>query len=120
MTRADFIVLLLALLLLPVSYSYFWSSSHVAGSAVQVMKGAKVIEQHSLARDKQIRVPGLLGNSVLEIQNGRIRFIDSPCTGKYCIHTGWIKQVGDFAACLPNQISVHIIGKASRFDAINF
>ena len=120
MTRADYIVVTLALLLLPLSYVHFWHSSHVAGNAVQIMKGATVIEQHSLATNKRLSVPGLLGNSILEIHDGRIRFIDSPCTGKVCIHTGWVKQVGDFAACLPNQISVHIIGNASRFDAINF
>lgn len=47
---------------------------------------------------------------VFEAENGRIRFIESSCPDKTCVHTGWISSVGDTAACLPNKVLIKIIG----------
>jgi hypothetical protein len=54
------------------------------------------------------------------VHDGRIRFVASPCTGKQCIHSGWLDNDGEFAACLPNLISITITGRNPRFDSINF
>lgn len=47
---------------------------------------------------------------VLEAENGRVKFIESSCPDKTCIHTGWIGGVGDIAVCLPNKVLVKIVG----------
>lgn len=45
---------------------------------------------------------------------GAIRFLESDCPDKVCIKTGELHQVGEFAACLPNNIIVKIVPKDER------
>ncbi len=42
----------------------------------------------------------------LEVENGAIRFVDSPCPDHLCENYGWLSQTGDFAACMPALVSV--------------
>jgi hypothetical protein len=34
--------------------------------------------------------------------------------------TGWLREDGQMAACLPNGVTVQIVGRDNRFDAVNF
>jgi len=49
-----------------------------------------------------------------------VRFVQSPCTGKFCIHSGWLRHSGEVMACLPNGVFVELVGGERRFDSINF
>jgi len=73
-----------------------------------------------LDTSRRIEVHGPLGDSVVEIKNGRVRFVSSPCRGQQCVHTGWLAHAGELAACLPNGVLVSIEGARARFDSINF
>ena len=44
----------------------------------------------------------------LQVQNGGIRFIDSPCPDHTCESFGVLSQEGDWAACLPARASVTV------------
>ncbi|MDA1107577.1 MAG: NusG domain II-containing protein [Proteobacteria bacterium] len=118
-TRADAVVLVAALALLAFLYIKFWGDA-TRGEQARILVGGKEFSVISLHQDQHLNIPGALGVSVLEIHAGRIRFADSPCHGKQCVHTGWITLGGEVAACLPNRISVQVIGREPRFDAINF
>lgn len=119
MTRADWIAIIISLILLPVVYLYNWRAHTRAVEAI--ITGP---QQHSrtimLDRDQIIHVHGKLGDSVLEVRDGMIRFIKSPCTTKFCIHSGWLKYNGDVMACLPNGVYVEVSGGTRKYDAINF
>lgn len=39
----------------------------------------------------------------LEIADGAIRFVNSPCPDHNCEGFGWLRNEGDWAACLPAQ-----------------
>ena len=54
------------------------------------------------------------------MREGRVRFVDSPCPNKQCVHTGWLNQGGEVAVCLPNKVSVQVLADDPRFDAVNF
>lgn len=119
MTRADWIVVILALACLPAVYVYNWrTQAHAIEATIQGPQ-----DYHRtvmLDHDQIIRVHGKLGVSVLEIRDGMIRFIKSPCTTKFCIHSGWLKYNGDVMACLPNGVYVQVEGGSRKYDAINF
>ena len=119
MTRADKVVIVLALLLLPLLYIQFWGN-HSQGELVQIRSVVSGDLTLPLDQNKQIEVKGALGNSIIEIKNRQVRFIESPCKNKLCILTGWLSQDGQLAACLPNGVTVQIIGRDKRFDAVNF
>ncbi len=47
---------------------------------------------------------------VIEIADGKVRFVSSDCPDQVCVHTGEISKVGQHAACLPNRVVVSVIG----------
>lgn len=118
MTRADLLVVIAAIAMLPFLYLKFWSTA--PADQAQVLVGAKTALTIPLSEDRSYTVQGSMGPSVITVENGRIRFSDSPCQGKQCIHSGWLRHGGEFAACLPNRVSVLIAGTVNEFDAINF
>lgn len=118
MTRADIVLLVLAILTLPLVYLYYWQPT-TAGTTVRIMRGETLVEELALNKDRQISVNGPLGVSRLQIKNGKVRFTASPCTGKVGIHAGWLSHSGDFTACLPNRISIQIMGPG-QYDSMNF
>ena len=119
MTRADMIVVILAVALLPFLYMTYWGPSQQADE-LRVMVNGKETLAISLHENKHITVPGPLGASVIDIHDGKARFVSSPCRGKQCVRTGWLGQGGEFAACLPNRVSIAVIAQEQRYDSIVF
>jgi hypothetical protein len=119
MTSADRILITLLLIALPVLYWQLWSSDRQA-SYLLIHSDNNPPRNESLTPQRTIQVTGALGKSTIEISEGRTRFISSPCTTKACIHAGWLSRVGEFAACLPNRVSLTLAGRHPYFDAINF
>jgi len=119
MTRADYIVVIFALIMLPYLYMTYWQHS-AQGETVQILAGTDKKIEIPLNADQHLTIEGPLGSSIIEIHAGKARFVESPCRGKQCIHSGWLQHTGDFAACLPNHISVAVLGNNSLYDAINF
>lgn len=118
MSRGDRLVLVLALLLLPALYALTWGGA--PGERASVMVGGREVQTVDLHRDQEVSVEGALGPSTLRVEDGRIRFTASPCHGKQCVHSGWLDRSGEFAACLPNRVSIAVRGGEPRYDSVNF
>ena len=122
MTRSDAIIILLMLILLSLVYSKYWvfdneqSSDHYAQVTITNLPKQKI----SLHQDKIYTFAGRIGDTKIQVKNNRIRFINSPCHKKYCIHSGWLANAGSIAACVPNGVSVVIKNLNIKYDAINF
>ena len=119
MTRADWLLVVAVMASLPALYMHFWSGDEVA-RYLQVQEGNQPATVVALAGDRELAIEGPLGTSTVEIHGGRARFVQSPCPGKNCIQAGWLDTAGELAACLPNRISIQLLGMHPRFDAINF
>ena len=120
-TLADRIIISFALLLLVWSYMHYWMGERTTSDYALLLVQDQIPQQVSLQHPQQISVIGRVGESIIEIANGRIRFIASPCHNKHCIHIGWLGTTGDFAACLPNQVSIELRRNAvAEFDAIAY
>lgn len=66
-----------------------------------------------------ITVNGALGASVIRIEGGRARIEFAPCQGQICVLRGWLYSAGDMAACVPNHVVVHMVGRQPRpYDGI--
>ena len=63
---------------------------------------------YPLNKNREVEIAGILGNSVIEIQDGRAFFKESPCTNKTCVHMGVVSAENDWAACLPNDIFIRV------------
>ena len=119
MTRTDYIVVILALCALPWLYIKYWSTDDTATNVIiSTYDNKKIILP--LSENKTINVKGPLGENIVEISDNKARFINSPCPNKICIHSGWLEDTNDVAACLPNGVSISIGNEHQEFDAINF
>ncbi|MDR2877266.1 MAG: NusG domain II-containing protein [Chromatiales bacterium] len=119
MKRGDYFIVLGALIALPWLYLTYWSGS-APGTQALIVDGSGHELTLALTMDRQVEIAGPLGASVIEIHDGKARFVSSPCTGKLCIHAGWLSASGTVAACLPNRVSLTITGHHARWDSINF
>lgn len=54
---------------------------------------------------------GHLGITRVQTGEGSARVIESCCDNKNCIGMGTLKGIGDWSACLPNGIMLHIVGQ---------
>jgi len=118
--KGDLLILVFAFCFVLVLYSIFWTTNNNAGQFLHIVNGQHETQKISLFQNQEIEIKGSLGNSRLQIEGGRVRFIESPCANKLCIHQGWVNFSGEILACLPNKISVSLVGKQSPFDTINF
>ena len=119
MTRADRILLILVICALPFLYARLWFADEQA-RYIRIQAGDNKPVTAELAPDRVLRVNGPLGDSVIKIKESRARFLESPCAGQQCVHSGWLETAGALAACLPNRVSIQLLGRHPRFDAINF
>ena len=119
MKIGDWVILLFSLFLIPLSWSM---TEHQAGEskAIEISIADKHPSAYSIKGNRQIKVTGELGDSIIEIHDGKVRFTHSPCNGKVCILSGWHQQSGDHIVCLPNKVSVSLLSQEDRFDGINF
>ena len=115
---ADFLVLALGAAIVGASYGAFWSE-RAEGIEAIVSVGHREVARISLQEDGKFPVSGVLGDSVLWVRHGQVRFVESPCPGRFCIHAGWISRAGQVAACLPTGVVVEVRGGVREFDAIN-
>lgn len=119
LTAADKIIVLLSIVLLVFLFSYTWRSSNFSDYVSVYVRGEKryIVD---LKEEKTIEVEGVKGVSKLEVANGKVRFIESPCSSHFCIRSGWLSPAIGLIACLPNGISVQFSNRNKTYDAINF
>jgi hypothetical protein len=116
---ADLVVIVVAALLVGASWAALWSGGGPAEYAEISAPGAPP-QRLALASDASVEIAGRLGASHIEVRDGRVRFNDSPCVGRQCVHAGWLSRSGQVAACLPNGVVVEVGGGRREFDAVSF
>ena len=114
----DWLVIIISLVAVIFMFQLFWSTEQ--GSKLKIRQGDKIIGTYSLNQIRTLSLQGPLGNSIISIQNGKVRFVSSPCNNQYCVHQGWIKKVGQAAICLPNQVSLELLGNKKNYDTLNY
>ena len=71
-------------------------------------------------KTKKISLIGKEGESIIEIKEGRARFKSAPCKNQYCVQQGWIHLTGQMLICIPNEVSIEILGKSKVYDSLNY
>ncbi len=65
---------------------------------------------YPLSENREIIVEGLIGQTIIHIENGAAHIDDSPCANKTCIASPPISSTGEWSACLPNGVFIRIEG----------
>lgn len=95
-----------------------WNSA--AADKVVIRSGGKIFRELPLSKDAEFEVPGPLGNSKISIRNHQARIASDPSPRQYCVRQGWLKQAGEAAICLPNQVSLELTGSKKRYDSLSY
>jgi hypothetical protein len=80
----------------------------------------KVVGTYDLNQIRELHIHGPKGDAIISIQQGKVRFKQSPCANQYCVHQGWLSRAGQVAVCLPNQISLQLLGATNPYDSLNY
>jgi hypothetical protein len=89
-------------------------------TTIRVTVAGQPAQHHDLRHDKTFRVHGMRGDSVIEIRDHSVRFVESACPAKHCVLSGWHSNGGDSAACLPNRVAFTLLSDEDAYDGINF
>lgn len=98
--------------------SFVWHGG--AADKAVIRSGGKLFRELPLSRDLELEVPGPLGNSKISILNHQARIASDPSPRQYCVRQGWLKQAGEIAICLPNQVSLELTGSSKRYDSLSY
>lgn len=113
----DIVVVLAGLLATVGLWASWWN--HPPAGKVRIRAGDQVFATLSLNQERTLEVPGPLGISRIVIANGRVRVASDPGVHQYCVKQGWLSQSGQVAMCLPNRVSVELLGE-KRYDSLNY
>lgn len=74
----------------------------------------KGVYVYPLESNEEYTFDGLHGKTTIRVKGGEVMFLESACPNKTCLSKGGISEAGEFNACLPNGISVHILSRDSK------
>lgn len=118
MRSGDWLTIAISAVVIFSLFQSLWSNTQA--TKVQIRIGDKVHATYDLNLARDVQVQGTLGAAVIHIANGKARFAKSPCHNQYCVHQGWLNHSGQAAICLPNQISLELIGDKKPYDTLNY
>jgi len=88
---------------------------------VVIRSDGKIVKELPINKDAIFEVKSKEGHLFVEIKSGKVRVINSTCRDKLCEKEGWINNIGESIICLPNRISISIIGKnGEKIDTITY
>jgi hypothetical protein len=114
----DWLTLLLGGIFVVLLAQKLWSGD--SADRVIIRSGGKIFREVPLSRDQQIEVRGPLGISIVSIRQRKARIASDPGPRQYCVRQGWLQQAGEIALCLPNQVSVELVGSRKKYDSLNY
>ena len=114
----DWLVILASTVAVIFMFQQFWSFEHA--SQLRIRQGNNIIGTYDLNQTRELHIKGPIGESIIIINQGKVRFKQSPCHNQYCVHQGWLSHAGEVAICLPNQVSLQLLGAKNTYDSLNY
>ena len=115
--KRDFIIIAAALLLAAAVFLFFLPKGETGRLYAEISKNGEVIASLPLDTDAEYVVNGDYEN-VVTIADGSAFFSSSNCPNEDCVHTGKLTKAGQLAVCLPNGVTLRIVGGEGDVDAI--
>lgn len=114
----DWLITGLAILLLALLVRLCWSDG--AADVVLVRANGQPFAELSLHVPQRVVVPGPLGPTEIEIAGQGVRVARDPSPRQLCVNQGWLSQAGQVALCLPNRVSIEVLGRDWQHDSLAY
>jgi hypothetical protein len=86
------------------------------GEYAEVVRDNTVVKRLSLAEDATYSP---IDGVEIEVKNGKAAFAESDCPDKICVNTGFIGNTGQSAVCLPNRLTLRIVGSDDSDNGVD-
>ena len=113
--RIDIIVIA-SLIVLAITVLLVINLTQTKGSYAEVVVDGEVVGKYPLDEDGIYSLNG--GTNTLTIKDGVAYMSYSDCPDHTCENTGKVKHVGQTIVCLPNHLTITIIGESN--DSVDF
>lgn len=107
----DLAILLLALLVIILSFT---SLGDFTGKPEVHVRASGQRWVYDLSVDAFATFDGPVGETTIEIRDGKVHVHDSDCRNKVCISAGWISRPGQWIICLPNDVVILVEGAVTE------
>ena len=114
----DWFIIILFFTLIVISTKLLWNLPQ--GQYLEIYKNNEILATYSLNQQITKTINGAKGETKITINNGKVRFSSAPCAKKYCIHQGWINKANQIIICIPNKISISILGGKKNYESISY
>ena len=89
------------------------------GTYLEVRENGRVTGVYSLSVDGEYTLSSAYGENVFVIQNGRVFMKSASCPDKCCTQSGEKSRVNESIVCLPNRVSLTVLGSdTGEVDAV--
>ena len=116
----DILIIIFALIFVAFLFKHYWFSNPNSVEFISIQIKNQAAKIYPALTHQKIKVIGNRGESEIEINKGKVRFTHSSCFSQQCVLHGWSDKAGESIICMPNQISINLIGRSSAFDALSF
>ena len=113
-------LLAIALAIAGIVGSLLWLRAGGQADRAVIRVAGEVFGAYALGSAQVVRVPGALGDSIIEIEPGRARVAADPGPRQYCVRQGWLTQAGAVAICAPNQVTLSLSGGRVDYDSLSY
>ncbi len=94
------------------SFFYIYALGGEASNVIIKYKEKEWI--YPIDKDLDVEIEGAIGITKIRIKDKQVLVLSSACPHKTCIACPPLKKVGDWNACLPNQVFLYIKKKGDR------
>ncbi len=109
--RLDIIVIS-AILIASIAFLLITTLARQEGAYVEITLNGSVVGKYPLAKDAVYTLGD--GTNKLTVENGAAYMSYSECPDHTCENTGKIKYVGQTIVCLPNYLTVTVVGESDN------
>jgi hypothetical protein len=113
MTPGDW-VLIVGLVLISFVSIFIISKFVSRGATAVVEVDGVAVGRVDLSIDAQRSASGPLGVTIVQVRDGRVRVVESPCPHGICVRTGWVARAGEMIVCVPNRVVVRVEGEGDN------
>lgn len=110
------LLLVVFLLLLSCALYFLLRQGQTAGAEVVVRVNGQETARYSLAEEGEYSLNG--GSNILVIGDGAAWLREANCPDKLCVRQGKIRLSGQTITCLPNKLTVTVVGGEQAADII--
>lgn len=115
--KAD-ILLFVVLVLLGLGLSWLSYSAANPGRAAVVTVNGKLYGTYSLDQNQVVQIVQNHHTNKITIKDGAVQMSYSDCHNQICVNDGKIHKTNQSIVCLPNRVTVEIIGGKGDIDAV--